>query len=38
MARKRSRANADAEFRALLDRCLEEHRLKTEAHAAGWEQ
>lgn len=26
----------DAEFRALLDRCMAELRLKTEAHAAGW--
>src|SRR5262245_48065666 len=26
----------DAEFRALLDRCMAELRLKTEAHAGGW--
>ena len=26
----------DAEYRALLDRSMEELRLRTEAHAAGW--
>ncbi len=33
---KKSKPMNNAEFRALLDRCMEELRLKTEAHAAGW--
>lgn len=33
---KKSKPAGGTEFRALLDRCMEELRLKTEAHAAGW--
>lgn len=33
---KKGKPTGDGEFRALLDRCMEELRLKTEAHAAGW--
>ena len=33
---KKSQPTGDAEYRALLDRCLEELRLKQEAHTAAW--
>jgi hypothetical protein len=36
MARK-SQPGSDAEYRALLDRSMEELRLKTAAHDAGWQ-
>ena len=33
---KKSKPADDVEFRALLDRCMEELRIKTEAHVAAW--
>jgi hypothetical protein len=33
---KKAKPMGDAEFRALLGRCMEELRLKTQAHIAGW--
>src|SRR5204862_2219135 len=33
---KKPQPMGNAEFRALLDRSMEELRLKTEAHSAGW--
>ena len=34
---KKAKPDSDAEYRALIDRSMEELRLKTSAHDAGWQ-